>query len=69
MQILENQGVGSSRYFFPGLNTLEYTSGICQVLDSISSRVLCLPLFHTLSREEQKMIARSLWRVQNNPLQ
>lgn len=67
MTLLEDNGVGSRRYFFPGLNSLDYTSGLCPVSDSISKRVLCLPLFHSLSVEEQKMICRLLIRVQNNP--
>jgi dTDP-4-amino-4,6-dideoxygalactose transaminase len=48
------------------LNHLDYTSGETPVSDSISSRVLCLPLYHGLSKEERKMIARILLRVQNN---
>jgi dTDP-4-amino-4,6-dideoxygalactose transaminase len=67
MKILENHGIGSRRYFYPGLNRLDYNPGICPVSDGISSRILCLPLYHTLSKEEQKMIARLLLRVQNNP--
>lgn len=67
-EILENHGVGSRRYFYPGLNSLDYTSGTCPISDDIASRVLCLPLFQTLSKEEQKMIARLLLRVQNNAL-
>lgn len=66
MEILENHGVGSRRYFYPGLNKLDYTSGICPVSDEISSKILCLPLYYSLSKEEQKMIARLLLRVQNN---
>ena len=66
MKALEDHGIGSRRYFYPGLNTLDYTSGDCPVSDSISVRVLCLPLYHTLAKEEQKMVARLLLRVQNN---
>lgn len=64
-EILENHGVGSRRYFYPGLNSLDYTSGTCPVSDEIASKVLCLPLYHSLSVQEQKMIARLLLRVQN----
>lgn len=67
MKALELHGVGSRRYFYPGLNHLDYTSGSCPVSDSISPRVLCLPLYHSLSKEEQRMIARILLRTQNNP--
>ena len=41
---LEDQDVGTLRYFFPGLNTLDYTSDACPVSDEISTRVLCLPM-------------------------
>lgn len=64
-EILENHGVGSRRYFYPGLNSLDYTSGTGPVSDEIASKVLCLPLYHSLSVHEQKMIARLLLRVQN----
>ncbi len=67
MKILENHGVGSRRYFYPGLNSLDYTSGECATSDRLTESVLCLPLYHQLSAEEQKMIARLLLRVQNNP--
>lgn len=66
MKGLEDQGIGSRRYFYPGLNQLDYTKGHCRVSDEISTRVLCLPLYHTLTKEEQRMIARILLRVQNN---
>lgn len=67
IKILQENGIGSRRYFYPGLNLLDYTSGHCPVSEDTSSRVLCLPLYHTLSKEEQSMIARLLLRVQNNP--
>lgn len=64
--LLENHGIYCRRYFYPGLNTLDYTQGEYPVSDSLSSRVLCLPLFTKLSLEEQRMIARLLLRGQNN---
>lgn len=66
MHMLEDNSIGSRRYFYPGLNNLDYTQGNCPVSDRISERILCLPLFHTLTKEEQRMIARILLRVQNN---
>jgi len=65
-EVLETHGIFPRRYFYPGLNTLDYTSGSFPVSDSISCRILCLPLYFTLSKEEQKMISRLLLRVQNN---
>lgn len=64
-QLLDENGIACRRYFYPGLNTLDYTSGDCLVSDDISKRVLCLPLYHALSKEEQQMISRLLLRVQN----
>lgn len=66
MEALENNGIGSRRYFYPGLNGLDYTSGHCPVSDEIASRVLCLPLYHHLTREEQRMVCRILLRTQNH---
>ncbi|MGM0944165.1 MAG: DegT/DnrJ/EryC1/StrS family aminotransferase [Bacteroidota bacterium] len=66
MKALENNGISSRRYFYPGLNSLDYTTGHCPVSDDIASRVLCLPLYHNLTREEQRMVCRILLRVQNH---
>ncbi|WP_439490590.1 DegT/DnrJ/EryC1/StrS family aminotransferase [Algoriphagus sp.] len=67
MEILDRNQIASRRYFYPGLNTLDYTGGDCPVCDGISSRILCLPLYHSLTKEEQRMIARLLLRAQRNP--
>lgn len=41
------------RYFFPSLNTIKYTNGkIMPVSESISSRILCLPLYVGLSKSD-----------------
>lgn len=65
---LRNMEVFTRRYFYPSLATalpyLEQKN--YQVTDSISERVLCLPLFHDLSFEEVDFICRLLLRVQNN---
>jgi dTDP-4-amino-4,6-dideoxygalactose transaminase len=54
------------RYFYPSLSTLHYVKGQpTPISDSIASRILCLPLYHELSAEEQNMIARILLRTQN----
>lgn len=69
MKILQDNGVYSRRYFYPGLNSLDYTKGNTPISDELASNVLCLPLFNTLTMEEQRMIARLLLRVQNNPVE
>lgn len=55
------------RYFYPCLNELDYVSNAeVGIATSIAKRVICLPLYHTLSNEEIDFIARILLRVQNN---
>jgi dTDP-4-amino-4,6-dideoxygalactose transaminase len=56
------------RYFYPSLESLPYlhTKASCSVAESISRRVLCLPLYDTLTTEEIDMIFRLILRVQNN---
>jgi len=67
MEQLQLQYVYPRRYFYPALNRLNYVAAQpCPVAESIAQRILCLPLFHDLRKEEQQMIARILLRVQNN---
>lgn len=63
---LERQNVFPRRYFYPSLNSLPYAiKQKMPVSESISSRILCLPLYHDLTTEEQVMIGRILMRAQN----
>jgi len=65
---LNLQGVYPRRYFYPSLNTLNYIEhNCCPNSERIAQNVLCLPLYHDLTNEEQNMIGRILLRVQNNP--
>jgi dTDP-4-amino-4,6-dideoxygalactose transaminase len=62
---LEGFEIFPRRYFYPSLSSLHYVkTSETPVSDDISKRILCLPLYHTLSFEEQKMIARVLLRTQ-----
>jgi dTDP-4-amino-4,6-dideoxygalactose transaminase len=55
------------RYFYPSLSKLHYINQqSCPICEDISSRILCLPLFHELTDEEINFIARLLLRSQNN---
>lgn len=64
---LQQQYVYPRRYFYPALNKLNYVEHqTCPVAESVSARVLCLPLYHDLTAEEQDMIIRILLRTQNN---
>lgn len=64
---LERSEIFPRRYFYPTLSSLDYLErkGITPIADDISTRVLCLPLYHTLSKEEIDLITRLLLRVQN----
>lgn len=62
---LQKYQIFPRRYFYPSLEELPYVNK-CEVpvSKSISSRVLCLPLYFDLTVEEIDMIARLLLRVQ-----
>ncbi len=67
VKILNDHWIYPRRYFYPSLNTLPYVQlQNLPVTDDISRKVLCLPLYHTLSFEEIDYIARLMLRVQNN---
>lgn len=55
-QALKDNNILARRYFYPSLNTLTYLEGSAEVSESISSRILCLPLYHELKREEQQKV-------------
>ncbi len=55
------------RYFYPSLEELPYVKKKeMPVSSEVSRKVLCLPLYHTLSQEEVDFVARILLRTQNN---
>jgi dTDP-4-amino-4,6-dideoxygalactose transaminase len=55
------------RYFYPSLDALPYVNEQeLPVTKSVSKQVLCLPLYHTLAKEEIDLVARIILRVQNN---
>lgn len=52
----ENQ-IYPRRYFYPSLNTIDYTKGQSMpVSESIASRILCLPLYVGLSNDDSNAI-------------
>lgn len=54
---LEENEIYPRRYFYPGLNQLDYvTSGQVPVSEKISETTLCLPLYHDLKNEEIEKI-------------
>ena len=52
------------RYFYPSLSTLNYVGKFaCPVSENISSRVLCLPLYFDLEKEQVKRICQIITHV------
>ena len=61
MAALREKEINPRRYFYPSLNTLPYVRGAeCPVSESIAPRVLCLPLYHDLSLQDQDLIVRTI---------
>lgn len=65
---LEAYEIFTRRYFYPSLaSSLPYLdTQEFVVTDSISKRVLCLPLYYDLTMEEVELICRLILRFQNN---
>lgn len=69
MEVLNGHQIFSRRYFYPSLATsLPYVDECnhLETAESISKRVLCLPLYFDLTIEEVDLICRLLLRAQNN---
>lgn len=67
VSLLNGNWVYPRRYFYPSLNTVPYTKGRhMPISESISRRVLCLPLYFELERADIDFIARLLLRAQNH---
>jgi dTDP-4-amino-4,6-dideoxygalactose transaminase len=68
-QRIELSNILTRRYFYPSLNKLPYVNEKClPVSEDISRRVLCLPLYDSLTFSEIDMICRLLLRIQNYDL-
>lgn len=64
---LKRAEIFTRRYFYPSLSELPYVlDDNLPISDDLSKRVLCLPLYHTLSFEEVDLIGRLLLRIQNH---
>ena len=57
-EILNRAGINPRRYFYPSLNRLEYLGNVqpCPGSESLSQRILCLPLFPDLDETIQDQI-------------
>ena len=57
---LAEKNIVSRRYFYPSLNNLSYSKykSKTPISDSISGKVLCIPLHHYLKRNDQRKIVK-----------
>lgn len=56
-EALNKSDIYPRRYFYPSLNTIEYTKGEkMPISEAISSKILCLPLYVGLSTDELEQI-------------
>ncbi len=60
-EILNKNQIFPRRYFYPSLNTIEYVNGTTmEVSESISSRILCLPLSHHIDKNVLEFISETI---------
>ncbi len=58
IQALKAKDIIPRRYFYPSLNTLPYVNyQPCPVAEDVAKKVICLPLYHDITRDQQLMIA------------
>lgn len=58
---LQSNNIYPRRYFYPSLNTMDYVEyQSCPISEDISSRILCLPLFHDLTKSDIEKITQIL---------
>lgn len=63
---LEDNLIYARRYFHPGLNTIPiFNEKSLPASESIMNRILCLPLYHSLSNSEIEFISRLILRACN----
>jgi dTDP-4-amino-4,6-dideoxygalactose transaminase len=66
MRQLNLHEIQPRRYFYPSLDSIGLWSDTAPTANVTASRVLCLPLYDTLSRSEQILISRHILRVVRN---
>lgn len=58
---LEAENIYPRRYFYPSLHNVEILkSAKCTVAESVSARIVCLPLYNTLSNQDIERICQLL---------
>ena len=61
LDALAKENIIPRRYFYPSLNTIEYTKGDkMPISESIASRILCLPLYVGISTADLEKIVRTI---------
>lgn len=56
---LQKENIVPRRYFYPSLNTINYTNGdVMPISESIASRIACLPLYVGISTEDLEKIVQ-----------
>ncbi|OUL63677.1 DegT/DnrJ/EryC1/StrS aminotransferase family protein [Flavobacterium sp. AJR] len=56
---LQKENIVPRRYFYPSLNTIDYTKGDAMpISESIASRIVCLPLYVGLTPEDLEKIVQ-----------
>lgn len=67
VELLNKNMIFPRRYFYPSLSTISYIKcSKMPISESISKRILCLPLYFDLSEAEVDLVVRILLRAQNN---
>ncbi|MGJ8592081.1 MAG: DegT/DnrJ/EryC1/StrS family aminotransferase [Aquaticitalea sp.] len=57
VNVLNDSNIFPRRYFFPSLDTLPYVKKAeCPIAQDVAKSILCLPLYHDLSVEDQNII-------------
>lgn len=63
--LLNSHQIFPRRYFYPSLNTIIYLKGqLMPVSESIASRILCLPLYESLSIKDAERICKLINKAQ-----
>lgn len=58
IKALNENEIFPRRYFYPSLNTIAYINGeTMPISESIAERIICLPLYYTLSEDDVKRIS------------
>ena len=64
MNFLERYNVYPRRYFYPCLSNLGHVSNTPNpIAENIASRILCLPLYHTLQKSKIQFISELLSKI------